>query len=255
MNNNFTTEKLIDYIDGVLMEDEAREIEQSISTNEGLRLEYDNLLAAREAVKHYGLTQRVANVRKQMKEDAAIEKQKKKSPVVRLIPKRVYRIAAGIILLAGIFVLYQYISISAKNLYNEKYTAYNMPAFRGDNNVSQVEKAYAGKNYDAVVSIYSSAQNNTVNEIFLAGQAYLQKNDFTNAITCFNKLLAQNKATNTHILNDDAEYYLALAYLQNNDIDKATVLFKHINNDKSHLYNKNIDGWFLKKLQLLKFKQ
>jgi tetratricopeptide (TPR) repeat protein len=255
MNNNFTTEKLIDYIDGALMEDEAKVIEQSISTNEGLKLEYDNLLAARKAIKHYGLIQRVANVRKQMKEEETITKQKKQSPVIRLMPKRAYRIAAGIILLVGVFGLYQYITISGKNLYSEKYTAYNMPNFRGSNNNSQIEKAYSDKNYDAVISTYTSAQNNTANEIFLTGQAYLQKNDFTDAIACFNKLLAQNKAADTHVLNDDAEYYLALAYLQNNNLDKATALFKNIGANKSHLYNKNINGWFLKKLQILKFKQ
>ncbi len=59
----------------------------------------------------------------------------------------------------------------------------------------------------------------------------------------------------TGLMYDDAEYYLALSYLKNNETAEALPLFKKIHNNKAHLYNNKVSSWFLRKLQLLSWKQ
>jgi tetratricopeptide (TPR) repeat protein len=254
MNNNFTSdEKLVQFIDGETTAEEAAEIEQALTTNDTLRQQLQNLLLARDAVKNYGINNRVAGIRHAMLRSlpAAVTK----TAPVKTMYKKIMRVAAGIILIAGLFGIYQYTTVSANKLYNSQYNEYTAGIYRGADAGAPLEKAYAEKNYAQVTALYEQLPNATVKETFLTAQAFLIKEDYPAAMKLFEAVMKKNKIAGTGLFEDDATYYLALTYLKLNRPADALQLFKKIHGNKNHLYNSKVSSWFLKKLQLLVWKQ
>jgi len=249
-NNNSNTERLIRYLDAELSEAESEALLTELANNTAMQQELDNLVLTKGVIKNYGLTQKVSGIHQAMMQELTVPAK----PVVRSLPKMMMRIAAGIILLVGLFGLYQYFAVSPGNLYNDQYSDYQVATMRGTTNAGDIEKAYSEKKDDEVILLYRQKQNPSANEQFLAAQAYLNVSDLNNAIMLFNSLLEKNKANNTDTLNDDAEYYLALSYLKKNETTKALPLFKKIHDDKNHLYHDKISSWYLAKLKLLNWK-
>jgi tetratricopeptide (TPR) repeat protein len=255
MSNNISqTERLIGFIDGNITDAEKALLQKELEADKAMQQELDNLLLATELVKNYGLTTRVAGIHKKMMNELAASPVTEKA-VVRNLPKLFVRYAAAVILLLGVFGIYQYFTVSANKLYREQYSKYLSTTFRGAETGSAIEKAYAEGKYDEVIAGFKQLSDASINESFLAGQAYLTKEDYAAAINCFKKVITKNNSAHTGILYDDAEYYLALSYLKSNKSAEALPLFKKIHNDKEHLYNNKVSGWFLKKLQLLKWKE
>ena len=54
-----------------------------------------------------------------------------------------------------------------------------------------------------------------------------------------------NTLAKTDFFEQDAEYYLAMSYLDNKESDKAMPIFKKIEADSDHPYNSNVSAWFL----------
>jgi tetratricopeptide (TPR) repeat protein len=249
-NNNTNTEKLIRYLDGELGEAESKALRTELEKNTAMQQELDNLILAKGIIKNYGLQQKVNGIHQTMMQEITVPAK----PVVRSLPKMMMRIAASIIILAGLFGLYQYLAVSPDNLYNDQYTAYQVATMRGTTTASALEKAYSEKKYDTVIALYTQTANATPYEQFLAAQAYLAKADYINAVVLFNAIIEKSKAANTSTLNDDTEYYLALSYLKNNETAKALPLFKKIHDDKDHLYHNKIGSWYLTKLKLMNWR-
>jgi len=252
-NNNTYNEKLVRYLDGELSEAESEALRTELESNTGMQDELDNLILAKDAIKNYGLAQKVNGIHQTMMQEISAGTTITK-PVVRSLPKVMMRIAAAIIILVGLFGLYQYFTISSSGLYNDQYTAYQTATMRGTATASALEKAYSEKKYDTVIALYTQTLNPTANEQFLAAQAYITKANYDKAIILFNAIIEKNKADHTAILNDDAEYYMALSYLKDNQPAKALPLFKKIHEDKDHLYHNKISSWYLTKLKLLYWK-
>ena len=103
----------------------------------------------------------------------------------------------------------------------------------------------------AVIELFRQLQTRTIQDYFIAGNAYLQQNNSSEAIKCFLSVQEINKVQQTHLYEDDTEYYLAMSYLQHNETAKAFPLFEKINADKNHLYHSKVSGWFLRKLHWL----
>ena len=252
-NNSTHTEKLISYLDGELSRSESEALLAELENNTDMQQELSNLISARSAIKHYGLAQKVNGIHQTMMQEMAAQKNTSKAVVISL-PKMIMRIAASIILLAGLFALYQYVTVSPDNLYNGQYTAYEVATMRGTTDINALEKAYGEKKYDDVIALYKETVKPSVKEQFLAAQAYLIKTDYVNASALFNGIIETNKTANTSTLNDDSEYYLALSYLKNKETSKALVLFNKIHDNKDHLYHNKISSWYLAKVKLLNWK-
>lgn len=255
MSNNFTkTERLIQYIDGGMNDAEKALLQKELKADETMQAELENLLLATDIVKKYGLSASVAGIHKEMMEEMNTLSVKQPA-IARHMPRQLMKIAAGIIVLLGLFGLYQYFSVSANGLYTEHYNQYTAPTFRGAETSSYIEKAYAEKKYDSAIAHFKLSTEASVKDNFFAGQSYLVKENYAQAIICFKNALNKNNINNTNLLSDDAEYYLALSCLKNNDLPQALPLFQKIHNNKAHTYNNKVSNWFLKKLQLLNWKQ
>lgn len=253
-NDTSQTEKLINYIDGDMTDAEKGLLEQQLPADESMQQELNDLLLARDVIKNHGLANRVAAVHLRMMEEMQSAATTAKTPV-RSLYRRVMKYAAAAILLLGLFSVYQYMNISADKLYGEQYNGYNLAAFRGNEVIPPLEKAYAEKKYGEVISGYKQLYDASVKQVFIAGQSYLAKENYAEAATCFKTVISKNESANTGILADDAEYYLALSYLKNDQPGDAFELFKKIKNNSQHLYNNKVSSWFLKKLQILTWKK
>jgi hypothetical protein len=171
MDNNYdNTEKLVRYLDAELSEAERKALQTELENNTAMQQELDNLILTKSVIRNYGLAQKVNGIHKTMMQEMAIQTPTTKA-VVRSMPKMMMRIAAGIIILVGLFGLYQYFSVSPGNLYNDQYTAYQVATMRGATTESTLEKAYSEKRYDEVIALYKQTANPAANEQFLAAQA------------------------------------------------------------------------------------
>ena len=79
----------------------------------------------------------------------------------------------------------------------------------------------------------------------MASIAYLEKNQPAKAIETFKTMIQKNLDSKTDYFEDDAEYYLAMSYLSNQESEKAMPIFERINANPDHTYNNNVSEWFL----------
>jgi tetratricopeptide (TPR) repeat protein len=150
--------------------------------------------------------------------------------------------------------VYQYISITPDKLFSSNYTAYSLGVNRGTVESNMMENSFQEKNYSAVIAQFEILKELGAKENFLAGQAYLETNNYQKAIESFKNVLAKNIAENKTTFNDDAQYFLASSYIKNNDIKLATPLFEAIHNNKNHLYNDKMTTSFMRNLKILNWK-
>ena len=164
-------------------------------------------------------------------------------------------VAASVLLIFVCIVVYNFYRLSSDRLFAENYSAYELTTIRRENDSteSKIEKAYREKNYAGVININKNSVL-SVKDIFLTGMSYLETNDLSKAISSYQVVIADIKDDKTSGLKNAAEYYLALAYLKNNDYDQAIELMNMIHDNSSHLYTKKFSGKYIKKVKQLKWR-
>jgi tetratricopeptide (TPR) repeat protein len=174
----------------------------------------------------------------------------------RKIVKYSVAAAASVLILAISVVAYKFFSLSADKLYNEKYTSFDLPNLRGnqDTSVTEIEKAYRQKDYGKIINLSASRNEINIADQFLSAVSYLQVNRPTEAIKLFNEVMELNKKSGHATYEDDAEYYLALSYLKIREYDKALKLMNAIHENSSHIYHDNFSSGFILKVKMLKFR-
>jgi hypothetical protein len=251
MNYNYTnTELLTKYLDGELHGEPLEKLEIQILEDTALQQELENLKISLEAVKSYGLHQRVSLIHSSMM------KELNRGPLAytgrsNTLIKNTLRIAATVIIILGSVLLYQYITLSPQSLFQNNFQAYALHENRGNEIESPMEVQYKLSNYPTVTELFRQLQTTTIQDYFIAGNAYLQQGNAGEAIKCFLSAREINKQQQTHFHEDDIEYYLAMSYLQHNETAKAFPLFEKIKADKNHLYHSKVSAWFLRKLHWL----
>ena len=174
-------------------------------------------------------------------------------PVVRSIVRNIVRIAAAVILLIGTLVVYKFATVNADDFYTRHYTVYELPTTRSGAETPAIETAYRNADWNAVINVFNSIPAKGNRDHFLAGIAALELKQFPQAIERFTQILNNNSANNDNLFQDESEYYLALAYIANNEIAKASALLDKIKADSNHLYREkaeNISGTDFKILEL-----
>lgn len=250
MNNNITPEVLIRYLDDELTPQERQLVENELAdpqVSEQLR----RLQISKDAFKQFARKQQVAAIRKEM-----MAEQKPGRSVVRPVNwlRATMRVAAVVILLIVVAGIIQYSLLNNQRLYSSQYETFTLGTARSDGAVSSIEQAYRQNDMPLTVQRYKENNSPASTDHFIAGQAFLSLNDAPNAIAAFEKQLAINSKLQFKPYQDDAEYYLALAYLHAGSVDKALPIFEKIHNQPSHTYNREVSSWFIFKLQMLKRK-
>lgn len=254
MNDNFTnTTLLIRYMDQELSHEELAFMEEKLASDKNLRAELDNLKNTRLSISGLGLREQVARVHGEMMRDRG--EVSKPYGKVRSIARLSMRIAAGIIVLIIAGASYQYFVITPERLFNENYSTYTIGSSRASDELSPVEKSFRQKDFKTTITLFNTISNKGPRDYFLAGNAYLEMGDLSNAILQFNNCIATNQAFQTTAYLEDAEYYLAITYLKNKEINKALPLFEKIHNQPLHLYHDKVSNWFINKVKVAGWKQ
>lgn len=242
-------ETLVRLLDGELSGEERSGIENQLANDALLQQEFDSLLATRGAVRHFGLQQQVAAIHSQMMNEFNLPI-RKISPVRKML-RYSTAIAAGIVVLIAAFMAYQYYSLSPEKVFSTNYQAYEISTVRGTGEATVIDEAYRNKKYTEVIRLHANAPNPTVKSDFLAGAAALELNDLPLAKLSFNEVIDRNKNENTRILNDEAEYYLALTLLRQKDYKAALLLLENIQNDPDHIYRAKVRNGLLRDVRKL----
>lgn len=240
---------IIRYLDGELTHDELDRFTQRMENDPAFSDDVQNMRLSVEVVKLYGTQKKVKEVRLQMKQDNALVVQPPKVVNMKRMVRYGLTIAASIFLVFIAIEGYRFYNLSPDAVYKETFISYSVSDTRGEQTVSDIQKAYSAKQYDAVILIYRNNPEVSDHEKFLVGLAFLEINNANNAIGLFNDL---NKDGNNY--KPDAEFYLGLAHLKTKHYDTAQHLLTTIYNNSSHPYNQYVSRSLIKNIKMLKWK-
>jgi predicted negative regulator of RcsB-dependent stress response len=184
--------------------------------------------------------------------DNGSEISSKKINKARRIVRYSVAVAASLLLIFVCIEGYNFYNLSPGKLFAEKYTAYHLITSQ-DTAESAIERAYKEEKYTDVINLNRNSVL-SIKDVFLTGMSYLETNDLSKAISSFQVVIADVKDDKRPELKDVAEYYLALAYLKNNDYDQAIELMNAIHDNSSHLYAKKFSRKYINKVKRLKWR-
>jgi hypothetical protein len=146
---------------------------------------------------------------------------------------------------AGFCTLYIYIKATPGKLFSDNYHHYDRHVLRGDDSFSALAEHYSSGKMDSVIWDFKNTAAPVPEEYLLAGIAYLEKNQPGKAIETFKILITKNQNSKTDYFEDDAEYYLAMSYLDNMESEKALPIFEKIKADPENRHYPDVDEIFL----------
>lgn len=248
------SEQLVQYLDGELSGPDKLMIEQQLAADKKLNDELESLKFTREAVKLFGLQQKVSGIHQQMMQEM-------QTPVKKMTSsRRIFRysiaVAASLVLIVGSIIGYNFYQLSSGKVFASNFRSYELGTLRDSDSAqeSAVEKAYREKDYRKAAGLVSENNSNTIKETFLAGLSYVELGNNTEAIVLFKKVIAQNDSVKTNYFKDDAEYYLALTNIRNKDFDYALDLLRSIKENPNHLYHEKVTGKLIRQVKMLKWR-
>lgn len=251
--DNFTpemNEKLVQYLDGALSGNDKDLLEQQLAADNNLQEALRNLQTTKEAVRLYGLKQKVAAIHPQMME--AFKAPVKQINSRRKILRYAVAIAASVVLFIGGYMAYNFYSLTPEKVFASNFQSYELVTNR-DVSVgeSEIVRNYREKNFSAVIGVVYYREY-TTEELFVRGMAFAELRNNDSAIASFKKVLEANKTATKPVYNDEAEYYLALMYLRNKDYDNALELLNKIDEKPDHLYHNKVSGKLIRNVKMLK---
>lgn len=250
-NNMEMTEQLIRYLDQELAYDQRLALEQKLATDPLLANELQSLLVAREAVNTAGLYRKIHSVREDMlREENTNQLPDVSDTPVRRIPNWGLRVAAAVIIVVFAAGLYQYFTLSSEKVFRDGYQIYQLSTSRGAE-LNSIAAAYQEKNYAKAIQLFESGNDLSASANFFAGCSFLQSGNAAKAINCFTHVQQINQTASVSSFEEDAAYYLSLAYLANNQPSNALPLLETIHQNPDHAYHDKVSNWELMKVRWL----
>lgn len=251
MAESLHDDNLVRYLDGEMEAEERRLFEQRLQTDEKLQDQLEQMQIAAETVKYYGLVDQVARVHKKAIPSRRQTTGSKVVPFRRFLRYSI-AVAASILFILVTWQAYNFFKLSPEVVYAEAFVDYNIPTARGEDqkDTAVFIQLYKAKYYDSLVRLEDKFPADNDQEFFFTGLAHLHQEDAFYAIPPLETVVA-NAAS---VYKQDAEYYLAMAYLKNKDYDKALDLMQIIHNNPAHPYNGQFTDKYLRKVQMLKWR-
>ena len=229
---------LIDRLDNNLSQADAAKVDTEIATDKSTATEWAFLKLAVETIRLGAIRDKVAAGRSASKIEAPVVKmERKEGAVVRsLFSRNLLRIAIAAVLVLGVTAVYKYSTVSAVSIYNSNFSAYELGTVRGNETGDKLEAAYRARDWSGVLSAFEGQAVKSNKSHFLAGMARLELKQYPGAVTHFETVLANNSKNGEKYFQPESEYYLALAYLMNNQNAKGIELIRKIRSDVYHPY-------------------
>ena len=261
MPDNFTPdiiEQLIRYLDGELSPDEIAVTEKLLQQDAAIKDRFDNLVVARNAIRHEGLTEKVKNLHQQFYPEVAATNDTAKiiKPAFGIAVKFILRIAAALIFIVAGYAVYEYRTTSNDSVYADNFIEYQLPVSRGDSQaISKIDSLFTANNFTAVIENFKLLKDKKQKEYFLAGLASLEVGDSKSAIDELKNVQQLNSSSTEKYFEQEAEYYLALAYIKAGNIDEAEKQLTIIKANKQHLFYQKANEISRTKLYILRMKE
>jgi tetratricopeptide (TPR) repeat protein len=192
-----------------------------------LRKHTDEILKNQNVISLRNKLSRIENQRKEAKQPV---KNSKKTTYIKYAA-----VFTGLILLASI-ALFSGKNLTAEKIMSRYYKVYEPPTSQRsaqsvtDADFSLAIEFYNTHDYERAAALFTKVLENKPNDmqtVLLKGVANFEEKKYPEAKQSFGKVI-DNK-DNLYI--DQAEWYLALCYLNTNETDKAKQLFKSIENE------------------------
>jgi len=228
-------EILTDYLDRQLNPAISSQVENMVKENKVAAADLQYLKLAIDTVRQDAVRQKVSAIRQSFEKNQA-RPVKQANGMVRSMYRISMRVAAILIIVAGVAFFYKYISVSSRSVYENQFTGYELNNTRGQEKTDGESEAYQNKNWSGVISIYNGEATHSNKSSFLAAMAEMQQNHFPQAVAIFENLRNASGKSKDYAFKDETEYYLSLAYLMNHEEIKSVFLMDYIKSDPSHTY-------------------
>ena len=247
---------LIDRLDNNLSETETNHVDADIAADGAVSAEWNLLKLAVETIGLGAISDKVSAAVAAAKTEAPVLKMDKKEPaVVRSMFRTTMRIAVAAVLILGASVTYKVMTVDNVSIYNKSFQGYELSTFRGHVESDKMDMAYRSNDWSAVLDAFHKLDTRTNKSYFLAGVAELQLKDYSSAVSYFEQVLATNKKTGSTYYQAECEYFVALAYLINNQSAKGVEMLRKIKKDVNHPYYPLAAKISTTELQILAFKK
>lgn len=249
ISNTQIDKKLDDLLNGAIVYNELESFFTSngVTNTSELLAEHKTAIAA---VQQYNLVKQVQLVHQQFINTAKTTTQLQEAKVIRMSPvKMMMRIAAAVVLLLTSLTAVQYFTSTGSSFYHNLNEDYIVNNTRDGQQASAIIEAYQSGNYKRTIELFEQINNPGNRELFITANSLMQLNNTTRSIELYLQILNNNRTVAQKFYQDEAEYYLAMAYLKNNETDKALPILTQIADDKNHTYHDKIDKWTLFKMK------
>jgi|GEM_PF-4417490 len=164
-------------------------------------------------------------------------------------------IAASILVFVALGGVLYLGNMSGADLYQDKFLSYEISSFRGNaENASGIQDLYRSGDFAAALAVVSpegDLESISKDELLLLGVASLETDKPQQAITYLNVLQKRNALDQSGELQDERDFYAALAYVQMNNYTEGYALMVDITQDSAHKYNKNFPLGYRTKIKIL----
>jgi hypothetical protein len=240
-------ELILKYIDGEISAAEKDDFENQLLTDPILNQRVEQFRKAKEAIRYYGLQNKVAAIGEEWKNSTAEQEMAKRKKVFFLNKAARYSlaVAASIIVIFILVNTFWFSAVTPDSIYRDMYVDYSISSSRSVNNaLTTVEQAWEKAAYAQVIAIGRKTLLKP-RERLLYGLAHLKLNKSTEASNIFLGILQEND----NPFRQDAEFYLALSYIKSGEYKKAHRLLTGIYNDPRHLYHRQVSEKALHELE------
>jgi tetratricopeptide (TPR) repeat protein len=241
MSEIYTTEQLIRYLDGEMNDEEQSQWDQRIAADTDLRDQLHHLKLAMEAVQLAGTSAKVNRIHEAFVQQTPVTVQPA-AVVTRMYSRTWMRVAAAVTILILLSAGWWLSQTTNNAIFADHFVDFSVSNSRNQGSLSAIEQAYSGKQYDKVLEL-ATAGSIQGKDSLLTGIAYLQSKKYDEAIQWLTSMQSSQP------FREDAEYYLAFAWLGKKDDKKAVQILESIHQNPAHLYHAAVSNGLLQKLK------
>lgn len=222
------------YTSGEMSSGEQKDFELALKENDSLRQDFEDYQQMNQGLRAFAYQQMSEKI-SNWESEIAVESQTKVIPF-----KKWYMVAATILLL--IVAAFSWWKFGLQESTGDLYASYYQPypdiltsRGSGERDLNEALFSYEAGNYDVAIEKFDQilADDQNNSELrFYLGQAYLANNEVNNAQIIFTSLLTEK----SFALSDANQWYLALAYLKSGNIESTKEILLRINSDTNHTY-------------------
>lgn len=246
-------ELIDDYLDGILGQEETEKLQSELKENQELKDLLDLIQLTRESIRLSGQKELVQKIHEEFINDSDKEKNNGKVVNIKISPWWL-GIAASLTLLI-LFGNFWY-KTQTTALFEDNYIAYNLPTMRSAGDMeNKINTLYKNGDYNEIIGIVD-INSEDAELLFLSGMSHFQMENYEESAQFLKKVqqLNENRTFETAFFQDEADYYLFLAYLKTGNLSEADQYLSRITSQSNHTYHGMIGKVDNLKFEILKFK-